>query len=152
MTRVLMVCLGNICRSPLAEGILKSKVNSSNIFVDSAGTGNYHIGGLPDKRSISVAEKYHLDISDQRCRQFSIQDFDKFDVIYVMDNSNRRDILSLARNEKDKVKIKMILNELFPDENVDSRIQSLLDALVQRKNTREQVRQIFWQVIVRFIE
>jgi len=119
MTRVLMVCLGNICRSPLAEGILKSKVNSTNIFVDSAGTGNYHIGGLPDDRSIAVAEKHHINITDQRCRQFSVEDFDKFDVIYVMDNSNRRDILNLARNEKDELKVKMILNELFPNENVD---------------------------------
>lgn len=119
MARVLMVCLGNICRSPLAEGILKSKVNSSLVFVDSAGTGNYHIGGLPDKRSIDVAEKYAIDITDQRCRQFSVEDFDNFDVIYVMDNSNRRDVLSLARNQQDKNKVKMILNELFPNENVD---------------------------------
>ncbi len=119
MTRILMVCLGNICRSPLAEGILKSKVDSSFIFVDSAGTGNYHIGGLPDKRSINVAKKYAIDITDQRCRQFSVQDFDNFDVIYVMDNSNRRDVLALARNQQDKDKVKMILNELFPDENVD---------------------------------
>ena len=119
MTRVLMVCLGNICRSPLAEGILKSKVNTSNIFVDSAGTGNYHIGGLPDKRSIDVAQKYLIDITDQRCRQFSVEDFDKFDLIYVMDNSNRRDVLSLARNKSDELKVKMILNELFPNENVD---------------------------------
>ena len=114
-----MVCLGNICRSPLAEGILKSKVNTSNIFVDSAGTGNYHIGGLPDKRSIDVAQKYLIDITDQRCRQFSVEDFDKFDLIYVMDNSNRRDVLSLARNKSDELKVKMILNELFPKENVD---------------------------------
>jgi len=119
MIRVLMVCLGNICRSPLAEGILKSKVNSSNIFVDSAGTGNYHIGGLPDDRSIAVAEKHDINITDQRCRQFSVGDFDKFDVIFVMDNSNKRDVLSLARNENDKLKVKMILNELFPNENVD---------------------------------
>jgi protein-tyrosine phosphatase len=114
-----MVCLGNICRSPLAEGILKSKVNTSNIFVDSAGTGNYHIGGLPDKRSIDVAQKYLIDITDQRCRQFSVEDFDKFDLIYVMDNSNRRDVLSLARNKSDVLKVNMILNELFPNENVD---------------------------------
>lgn len=119
MVRVLMVCLGNICRSPLAEGILKSKVNSYTIFVDSAGTGNYHIGGLPDKRSIAVAEKYHIDITDQRCRQFKVADFDDFDLIYVMDNSNKRDVLALARNENDKAKVKMILNEVFPNENVD---------------------------------
>ncbi len=119
MTRILMVCLGNICRSPLAEGILKSKVDPSNIFVDSAGTGNYHVGGLPDQRSINVAKKYVIDITDQRCRQFTVQDFDDFDVIYVMDNLNRRNVLELARNERDKDKVKMILNELFPNENVD---------------------------------
>jgi len=119
MVRVLMVCLGNICRSPLAEGILKSKVDPNKIFVDSAGTGNYHVGGLPDSRSIAIAQKYLLDITDQRCRQFRVSDFDEFDLIYVMDNSNRRDVLSLARDEKDRAKVKMILNEIFPHENVD---------------------------------
>ena len=103
----------------IAEGILKSKVDSSEIFVDSAGTGNYHIGGLPDPRSIDVAQKYHIDITNQRCRQFTVEDFDLFDIIYVMDNSNRRDVLSLARHQRDENKVKMILNELFPDENVD---------------------------------
>lgn len=119
MTRVLMVCLGNICRSPLAEGILKSKISTTTIFVDSAGTGNYHIDGLPDERSIGVAQKYGIDITDQRCRQFNVQDFDSFDTIYVMDNSNRRDLLNLARNDNDEQKVKMILNEIFPNENVD---------------------------------
>ena len=119
MTRILMVCLGNICRSPLAEGILKSKVDASQIYVDSAGTGGYHIGELPDKRSIAVAKKHNLDITDQRCRKFTVQDFDDFDIIFVMDNSNRKDVLSLARNERDKEKVKMILNEIFPNENVD---------------------------------
>ena len=119
MIKVLMVCLGNICRSPLAEGILKSKINSNKIFVDSAGTGNYHVGGLPDKRSIAVAKNHHLDITDQRCRQFQVADFDEFDFIYVMDNSNKSDILALARNENDKAKVRMILNEVFPNENVD---------------------------------
>lgn len=119
MIKVLMVCLGNICRSPLAEGILKSKINSNKIFVDSAGTGNYHIDGLPDKRSIAVAKNHHLDITDQRCRQFQVADFDEFDFIYVMDNSNKSDILALARNENDKAKVRMILNEVFPNENVD---------------------------------
>jgi len=119
MVRVLMVCLGNICRSPLAEGILKSKVNPDTVFVDSAGTGDYHIGGLPDKRSMAVANDYNLDISDQRCRQFTLGDYDTFDFIYVMDNSNKRDVLTLARNEKDSAKVYMILNEIFPNENVD---------------------------------
>jgi len=114
-----MVCLGNICRSPLAEGILKSKANSENIFIDSAGTAGYHVGSLPDKRSIAVARGYSLDITGQRCRKFQISDFDNFDLIYVMDNSNKRDVLALARNENDKGKVKMILNEIFPNENVD---------------------------------
>ena len=119
MTRVLMVCLGNICRSPLAEGILKSKVDSHKVFIDSAGTGGYHIGKLPDSRSIAVAKKYKLDITDQRCRKFQQSDFDEFDLIYVMDAFNKLDVLSLARDEDDRSKVKIILNEVFPYENVD---------------------------------
>ncbi len=119
MTRILMVCLGNICRSPLAEGILKSKVDSQKVFIDSAGTGGYHIGKLPDSRSIAVAKKYNLDITDQRCRKFIQSDFDDFDLIYVMDAFNKEDVLRLARNDNDKAKVEMILNTIFPNENVD---------------------------------
>jgi protein-tyrosine phosphatase len=117
MTSILMVCLGNICRSPLAEGILKSKVNSNTIFVDSAGTGNWHVNQLPDKRSIAVAKKNGIDLTNQRCRQFIITDFDKFDYIYVMDTSNYSDIINLARNESDKQKVHLILDENFPQKN-----------------------------------
>lgn len=119
MTKVLMVCLGNICRSPLAEGILKSKTFLKNIEVDSAGTGNYHVGGLPDKRSIAIAKEYNLDITNQRARQFTVNDFDNFDIIYAMDNSNYKNIIKMARNDEDKQKVKLILNEVFPDENLD---------------------------------
>lgn len=118
-TNVLMVCLGNICRSPLAEGILKSKVDAKKIFVDSAGTGDYHVGDLPDPRSIKIAKKKGLDITSQRGRQFKTIDFDKFHHIYVMDTFNYADILSLARNEADKNKVHLILDEVFPGENVD---------------------------------
>ena len=114
-----MVCLGNICRSPLAEGILKSKVSSFEIFVDSAGTAAYHNGKQPDKRSIAIAKENGVDITAQTARQFLIEDFDEFDLIYVMDNSNYQDVLNLARNEKDKCKVKLILNEVFPSENLD---------------------------------
>ena len=117
--KILMVCLGNICRSPLAEGILKSKIDSNNVYVDSAGTGHWHIGKKPDPRSIEVAKKHQLDITDQRARQFSKQDFDDFDYIFVMDNSNKKDVLSIARNDSDKEKIHLILNEIFPNENMD---------------------------------
>lgn len=119
MTKVLMVCLGNICRSPLAEGILRSKAFLKGVEVDSAGTGNYHIGKLPDKRSIAIAKKHDLDITDQRGRQFTVSDYDNFDIIYAMDNANRRNILRLARNKEDKKKVKLILNELFPGEDLD---------------------------------
>ncbi len=118
-TNVLMVCLGNICRSPLAEGILKSKIDSEKVHVDSAGTGDYNIDNIPDPRSITVAKRYGLDISNQRGRQFKSEDFDRFDLIYVMDNFNFADVISLARNEDDKRKVYLILNEVFPGENVD---------------------------------
>lgn len=119
MTKVLMVCLGNICRSPLAEGILKAKTFLKEVSVDSAGTSSYHIGNPPDKRSIEIAKKHNIDITDQRGRKFVVSDFDKFDIIYAMDSSNYRTILKLARNESDKQKVRIILNELFPNENLD---------------------------------
>jgi len=118
MQKVLMVCLGNICRSSLAEGILQSKVNSDAFFVDSAGTSNYHIGKAPYELSVNTAAKYGLDISNQKARQFVIKDFDEFDFIYAMDESNYENILSLARNEKDAQKVRMILKETHPTENL----------------------------------
>ncbi|WP_163401140.1 low molecular weight protein-tyrosine-phosphatase [Flavobacterium fluviatile] len=117
--KILMVCLGNICRSPLAEGILASKLPKENFIVDSAGTGSWHVGHAPDKRSIAVAQKNGLCIDGQKGRQFKTSDFDEFDYIYVMDNSNYRDIIHLAKTPEHKSKVKLILNELFPDENVD---------------------------------
>lgn len=112
MIRILMVCLGNICRSPLAEGILKSKLPESGFFVDSAGTANYHIGRQPDHRSIETAKKSGVDITYQRGRQFVVSDFDDFDYIYAMDSTNFNDIISLSRNINDASKIKLILDEL----------------------------------------
>ncbi len=119
MKRVLMVCLGNICRSPLAEGILKSKVDRNSVFVDSAGTGAWHSGELPDKRSIAVAKKYGIDLTDQRARLFLVEDFDKFDHIYVMDQSNYKNVCRLAPNDEAINKVQLILNESYPDENLE---------------------------------
>lgn len=107
-----MVCLGNICRSPLAEGILKYKFSSEYVQVDSAGTAGYHEGELPDKRSIAVAKKYGIDITDQRSRKFLVKDFENFDVIYAMDESNYDNIVALSRNKEEANKVKMILQEL----------------------------------------
>lgn len=117
MKKILMVCLGNICRSPLAEGILKSKIDINKIFVDSAGTAAYHVGNIPDERSIEVAKKYGIDITNQRARKFMVKDFDEFDFIYAMDESNYQNIISLARNAEDKVKVQLILNEIDADKN-----------------------------------
>jgi protein-tyrosine phosphatase len=110
--KILMVCLGNICRSPLAEGILKSKLPQDSFTVDSAGTSNYHIGELPDSRSIKVAKKHHIDITNQRGRQFTVADFNTFDLIYAMDTSNYRDIIQLAQTPNDISKVKLILDEI----------------------------------------
>ena len=109
-TKVLMVCLGNICRSPLAEGILKSKLDKETIQVDSAGTASYHIGKKPDSRSISIAKKYGIDISQQRCRQFTAKDFDEYDLIYAMDRSNYENIVALAENENAIAKVNLLLH------------------------------------------
>jgi protein-tyrosine phosphatase len=109
-TKILMVCLGNICRSPLAEGILKSKLNSDKFIIDSAGTGAWHAGELPDFRSIDVAKKHQIDLTDQRARQFTKQDFKDFDYIYVMDESNYRNVLNLAESNSDNEKVKLIMD------------------------------------------
>ncbi len=113
-----MVCLGNICRSPLAEGILKSKLPIDKFTIDSAGTAAYHIGSSPDSRSIAVAKKYGIDITNLKGRQFTRRDFEDFDLIYAMDDSNFSNIIKLARNDKDISKVRLILNEIAPNENL----------------------------------
>ena len=120
MTRILMVCLGNICRSPLAHGIMQSKLSKANYYVDSAGTAAYHIGNSPDKRSIAVAKQNGLDISSQSARQFKVEDFDAFDYIYAMDQSNYSNIISLARDNADIGKVKLFLeaNSEIKNKNV----------------------------------
>ncbi len=117
--KILMVCLGNICRSPLAEGLLEAKLPKGRFTVDSAGTGHWHVGKQPDQRSIDTANRNGLDISHQKCRLFTVDDFDEFDYIYVMDNSNLNDVLAMARNANDRAKVSMILDVLFPGERVD---------------------------------
>jgi protein-tyrosine phosphatase len=117
MIRVLMVCLGNICRSPLAEGILRSKVDPKKVFLDSAGTGSWHIGHPPDFRSVRVAAKYEIDISTQRGRQFSTGDFEKFDRIFVMDRDNLSTVLEMAQNQEHRNKVELLLNAAYPGLN-----------------------------------
>ena len=114
-----MVCLGNICRSPLAHGILihKAKEKKINLIVDSAGTGNWHSGNQPDPRSINIAQKYGIDISKQKARQITKDDLFEYDLIYVMDTQNQRDVYKLCTNESQKLKVKLILNEINVDSN-----------------------------------
>ncbi len=115
-----MVCLGNICRSPLAEGILRDKTNKLGIpvFIDSAGTSNYHIGEHPDKRTVANALKNGVDVSKLKARQFKVSDFDQFDTIFVMDSSNYANVIELARNKKDIEKVELILNRIHPRSNM----------------------------------
>jgi protein-tyrosine phosphatase len=138
--RVLMVCLGNICRSPLAEGILAHKVKQRGLDwqVDSAGTGDWHDGQPPDRRSISVARKYGIDISSQQARQIKRSDFRDFDLILVMDKSNYRNVVQLAPNPAAAAKVKLILEytqlevsevpDPYHDDNGFEYVYQLLDA------------------------
>lgn len=123
--KILMVCLGNICRSPLAHGVLAHMVNNKglNWEIDSAGTGDWHVGQRPDKRAIAVAEKYGVDISQQRARQFHMLDFEKYDHILVMDRQNLRDVLSLAGTAEDRTKVTLFLkDDIVPDPYYDNNL------------------------------
>ncbi len=119
--KILMVCLGNICRSPLADGLMKSKVDALglNVEVDSAGTSNYHAGQAPDARMRATARAKGLSIDQLQARQFNVQDFTDFDLIYAMDQSNYQNIIDLARTEDDKAKVHLILNESHPNKNLE---------------------------------
>lgn len=116
--KILMVCLGNICRSPLAHGIMEHLVKKEGLDweIDSAGTGNWHIGEGPDRRSTATAKNYGIDISGQCCRQINVKDFDQYDRIYVMDKMNLKDVLALTRNDEDRKKVRLLLdNAIVPD-------------------------------------
>jgi protein-tyrosine phosphatase len=119
--KVLMVCLGNICRSPIAEGVLQAKVkkNGLNWVVDSAGTFDYHIGEAPHYSSQSVCKKNKIDISQQKARKFLKEDFDHFDRIYAMANDVLLQIEKIAGEKFDQTKVELFLNELNPGKNED---------------------------------
>ena len=119
--KVLMVCLGNICRSPLAEGILEDKARKAglNWKVDSAGTGNYHIGQPPHRLSQKVAKMNGVDICQQKCRQFVKEDMQEFDKIYAMDSDVYNDIKHISRELWDPSKTDLLMNEAYPGKNID---------------------------------
>ncbi len=107
---VLMVCLGNICRSPLAQGIFENLLTDTSIIVDSAGTANFHSGAAPDPRSIATAKAHGIDIAQQKARQFVRDDFEAFDHIFVMDKQNLHNVLSLAQTTAEKNKVRLLLD------------------------------------------
>lgn len=119
--KVLIVCKGNICRSPLAHGLLDKKVAKHNLpwTIDSAGTGHWHIGKLPDERSIKVGAENDLDITYQRARQFGVEDFGLFDLIYVMDKQNYAKLSEIAPSAADMTKVMLIMNEMTPGADQD---------------------------------
>lgn len=134
--KILMVCLGNICRSPLAHGILKQKVKDKQLdwVVESAGTGDWHIGEAPDRRAIAIAKKYGVDISSQRARHFQPAFFDEYDLIFVMDHQNFADVCAQAVNQDNLHKVKLFLkNDVVPDPYFDD---NLFDPVFQMIDQR----------------
>ena len=118
--KILMVCLGNICRSPLAEGILKEKIKQHQLDwqVDSAGTGYWHVGEGPDRRSVAIARERGIDIRDQRARQILPKDLADFDLIFAMDTHNYRNIINMAPHQALAEKVHLILDLVHPGEGL----------------------------------
>ncbi|MGN0001905.1 MAG: low molecular weight protein-tyrosine-phosphatase [Sphingobacterium composti] len=134
--KILMVCLGNICRSPLAHGILQHIADSKNLGweIDSAGTGDWHIGQCPDRRSIAVAKKYGVDISTQKAQHFTEKLFDKYNHILVMDRQNYKDVIRLAKNEEQKAKVSLFLeDDIVPDPYYDDALFEPVYTMVEKR-------------------
>jgi protein-tyrosine phosphatase len=133
--KILMVCLGNICRSPLAEGIMQHLVDEQGLDwqIDSAGTGGWHVGSGPDRRSTRAARDHGIDISKQVCRQFKRHDLSAFDLIFVMDKNNRSDVLAMAPDEHASAKVKLLLgNKEVPDPYYDDTLFEPVFELIEQ--------------------
>ena len=119
--KILMVCLGNICRSPLAEGILQHKAFEAGLSwsVESAGTDSYHTGEAPHPLSQKVAKLNGIDICNQRARRFVAEDFEVYDKIYALAGDVLDDIRRIAKKKYDAAKVDLLMNELYPGMNMD---------------------------------
>lgn len=134
--KILMVCLGNICRSPLAHGVMQDVIDKNSLGweVDSAGTGDWHIGKAPDRRSIAVANRYGIDIAGQRAQHFTAELFDLYDYILVMDQQNKEDVLRLAKNDEEREKVKLFLSDgIVPDPYYDDNMFEPVFQMVQER-------------------
>lgn len=119
--KILMVCLGNICRSPIAHGVLENKIKEHNLTdwkVDSAGTSGWHNGEAPDMRAIQVSRKNNIDISGQISRKITKRDLNEYDLILVMDSSNYKDVMDLCDTDMQRDKVKLIMNYVYPGKNI----------------------------------
>lgn len=151
MQKVLFVCLGNICRSPVAEGIMLHLVEEKKLQklwkIDSAGTAGYHIDEAPDHRTIKNAKKNGVDLSKLRARKFSVSDFDAFDKIYVMDESNFQNVISLTKDSSHHKKVDYLLNVIHPGKNLP-----VPDPYYGNENNFEEVFQLVYAACVKLID
>lgn len=147
--KILVVCLGNICRSPVAEGVLRKIIEQKGLGweVDSAGTSSAHRGQHPDPRSTANALSNGVDIRKLISRPFAVEDFDYFDKILVMDVINRRDVLSLTRNEADRAKVDLLLNQVHPGED-----RSVPDPYYGGERGFQEVFNLVWDACALFVQ
>lgn len=148
MQKILFVCLGNICRSPVAEGIMLHLNDKYNLkwTIDSAGTANYHVGEAPDIRTVANARRNGVDLSPLRARQFRTEDFKKFDKIFVMDKSNHNNVLKLANTQEDKSKVELLLNVLHPETDME-----VPDPYYGGEEDFEHVFQLLWKACEKLV-
>jgi protein-tyrosine phosphatase len=136
--KILMVCLGNICRSPIAHGVLDHLIKTEGLdwSVESAGTGNWHVGQAPDPRAIEVARANGIDISGQRAQHFQAHLFDEYDRIFVMDRQNHQDVLVLAKTETHRQKVSLFLvDDIVPDPYYDNHLFEGVYSLIYKRGT-----------------